>query len=82
MEDVVRRSGLNKSIFHDLRGNHDNFGVSSFGGPSDFFSKYSLNGQLGRKGPVDSIIIQVIILFAVTILLLQLACQLPRNLIL
>lgn len=58
MEDVVRRSGLNKSIFHDLRGNHDNFGVSSFGGPSDFFSKYSINGQLERNGPVDSIVIQ------------------------
>nr|TKS07632.1 hypothetical protein D5086_0000110980 [Populus alba] len=27
MEDVARRSGLDKRIFYDLRGNHDNFGV-------------------------------------------------------
>ncbi|KAL3523290.1 hypothetical protein ACH5RR_016124 [Cinchona calisaya] len=58
MEDVVKRSGLNKSIFYDLRGNHDNFGVSSIGSPYDFFSTYSLNGQLRRSGQVNSIVIQ------------------------
>ncbi|OMO53994.1 hypothetical protein COLO4_36605 [Corchorus olitorius] len=50
MEDVVKRSGLNKSIFYDLRGNHDNFGVPMVGGSFDFYSKYSINGQLGRSG--------------------------------
>lgn len=63
MEDVVKRSGLNKSIFYDLRGNHDNFGVSSFGSSSDFFSIYSLSGQLRRSGQVNSVVIQVVILF-------------------
>ncbi|KAJ6900049.1 hypothetical protein NC652_026252 [Populus alba x Populus x berolinensis] len=29
MEDVARRSGLDKSIFYDLRGNHDNFWCTS-----------------------------------------------------
>lgn len=59
MEDVIKRSGLNKSIFYDLRGNHDNFGVPAFGDSLDFFSKYSLNGQQGRNGLVNSVTIQV-----------------------
>lgn len=63
MEDVVKKSGLNKSIFYDLRGNHDNFGVSSFGSSSDFFSTYSLNGKLNRRGQVNSIVIQVVVLY-------------------
>lgn len=58
MEDVVKKSGLNKSIFYDLRGNHDNFGASLFGSSSDFFSRYSLNGQQNRSGQVNSIVIE------------------------
>ncbi|KAM7272316.1 hypothetical protein ACFE04_026979 [Oxalis oulophora] len=58
MEDVVKRSGLDKTIFYDLRGNHDNFGVPSVGGSFDFFSKYSINGQLGRSRHVNSITLQ------------------------
>lgn len=59
MEDVIKRSGLNKSVFFDLRGNHDNFGVPVTGGSLDFFSKYSVNGQLGRTGKINSVTIEV-----------------------
>lgn len=58
MEDVMKMSGLNKSIFYDLRGNHDNFGVPLVGGLFDFFSKYSINGQLRRRENVNSVTIQ------------------------
>ncbi|XP_024189933.1 putative metallophosphoesterase At3g03305 isoform X2 [Rosa chinensis] len=58
MEHVIESSGLDKSIFFDLRGNHDNFGVPLLGGAFDFFSKYSINGQLGRTGNVNSITLQ------------------------
>ncbi|GER51333.1 calcineurin-like metallo-phosphoesterase super family protein [Striga asiatica] len=58
MRDVVKRSGLDKSKFYDVRGNHDNFGVPSVGGPFDFFSKYSINQQLERSGKVNSITFQ------------------------
>lgn len=58
MEDVIKRSGLDKSIFYDLRGNHDNFGIPDVGGSFDFFSKYSINGQLGRSGNVNSITVE------------------------
>ncbi|KAJ8753039.1 hypothetical protein K2173_011807 [Erythroxylum novogranatense] len=58
MEDVIKRSGLDKSIFFDLRGNHDNFGVPLVGGSFDFFSKYSINGQLGRRKNVNSITLE------------------------
>lgn len=59
MEDVIKRSGLDRSIFFDLRGNHDNFGVPVLGGSFDFFSKYSINGQLGRTGNINSVTLQV-----------------------
>eukprot|EP00258_Populus_trichocarpa_P009564 XP_002316178.3 putative metallophosphoesterase At3g03305 [Populus trichocarpa] len=58
MEDVARSSGLDKSIFYDLRGNHDNFGVPVIGGSFDFFSNYSINGQFGRKGNVNSVTLE------------------------
>ncbi|XP_057960566.1 putative metallophosphoesterase At3g03305 isoform X2 [Malania oleifera] len=58
MEDVVKRSGLDKSIFYDLRGNHDSFGVPVVGDSFDFFSKYSINGQLGRSRNVNSVTVQ------------------------
>ncbi|KAH0994459.1 hypothetical protein GBA52_018323 [Prunus armeniaca] len=58
MEGVIKRSGLDRSIFFDLRGNHDNFGVPVLGGSFDFFSKYSINGQLGRTGNVNSVTLQ------------------------
>ncbi|GKB28891.1 RNA-directed DNA polymerase, eukaryota [Tanacetum coccineum] len=48
MENVIAMSGLDKSVFYDLRGNHDNFGVPVVGGAFDYFSNYSITGQLGR----------------------------------
>ncbi|KAK2658252.1 hypothetical protein Ddye_004785 [Dipteronia dyeriana] len=59
MGDVITRSRLDESIFYDLRGNHDNFGVTNVGGSLDFFSNYSINGKLGRKGNVNSITIEL-----------------------
>ncbi|VFQ95560.1 unnamed protein product [Cuscuta campestris] len=58
MDDVIKRSGLNRSSFYDLRGNHDNFGVPYTGRSFDFYSTYSINGQLGRRGPVNSVTVQ------------------------
>ncbi|XP_038713956.1 putative metallophosphoesterase At3g03305 isoform X2 [Tripterygium wilfordii] len=58
MENVARSSGLDKSIFYDLRGNHDNFGVPAVGDSFDFFLNYSINGQLGRRGKVNSVTLQ------------------------
>ncbi|XP_058094166.1 putative metallophosphoesterase At3g03305 isoform X2 [Magnolia sinica] len=58
MEDVIERSGLDKKIFYDLRGNHDNFGVSTVGGMFDFFQKYSINADLRRSGNVHSVTLQ------------------------
>ncbi|XP_058756125.1 putative metallophosphoesterase At3g03305 [Vicia villosa] len=58
MDDVIERSGLHKSLFYDLRGNHDSFGVPDVGGSFDFFSKYSINGRLGRNGSVNSVTIE------------------------
>ncbi|PNX74933.1 metallophosphoesterase at3g03305-like protein [Trifolium pratense] len=59
MDNVIERSGLQKSLFYDLRGNHDSFGVPVIGGSFDFFSKYSINGQLGRNGSVSSVTLEV-----------------------
>lgn len=59
MEDVIQRSGLDRTIFYDIRGNHDNFGVPAVGGALDFYSKYSINGQLGRRSNVNSVTLQV-----------------------
>jgi hypothetical protein len=59
MDGVIERSGLHKSLFYDLRGNHDSFGVPVIGGSFDFFSKYSINGQLGRNGSVNSVTLEV-----------------------
>ncbi|XP_043700261.1 putative metallophosphoesterase At3g03305 [Telopea speciosissima] len=58
MEKVVKRSGIEKNIFYDLRGNHDNFGVPVVGGSFDFFSKYSISGELRRNRTVNSVTIQ------------------------
>ncbi|KAF6138031.1 hypothetical protein GIB67_042936 [Kingdonia uniflora] len=58
MENVVQRSGLDKKIFYDLRGNHDNFGVPTIGGSFDFFSKYSINGGLRRRENVQGITLE------------------------
>ncbi|XP_077227383.1 calcineurin-like metallo-phosphoesterase superfamily protein [Tasmannia lanceolata] len=58
MEEVVERSGLDKKIFYDLRGNHDSFGVPVVGGSFDFFQKYSINGGLRRTGNVHSVTLQ------------------------
>lgn len=59
MEEVITRSGLDKSIFFDLRGNHDKFGVPTVGGSFDYFSNYSISGQLGRNANVYSVTVQV-----------------------
>lgn len=59
MDSVIERSGIDKSLFFDLRGNHDNFGVPDVGGSFDFFSKYSINGQLGRTGSINSVTLEV-----------------------
>lgn len=59
MQDVIERSGLNKDIFYDVRGNHDAFGVPTMGGLFDFFSKHSINARLGRSGQVNSVTVQV-----------------------
>lgn len=58
MENVVTRSGLDKGVFYDLRGNHDSFGVPFVGGSYDFFFNYSLNALLGRPGRVNSVTLQ------------------------
>ncbi|KAK9673497.1 hypothetical protein RND81_12G171500 [Saponaria officinalis] len=58
IDDVVKKSGLDKSIFYDVRGNHDNFGVPYVGGSYDFFSNYSVNAQVGRSGNVNSVTLQ------------------------
>ncbi|RZC86958.1 hypothetical protein C5167_030306 [Papaver somniferum] len=57
-EEVIKRSGIDRERFYDLRGNHDNFGVPEVGGELDYFSKYSINGRLGRKGHVHSVTLQ------------------------
>ncbi|KAE9448067.1 hypothetical protein C3L33_20037, partial [Rhododendron williamsianum] len=59
MQDVIERSGLDKDIFYDVRGNHDAFGVPTIGGLFDFFSKHSINARLGRSGQVNSVTVQV-----------------------
>ncbi|KAK7295218.1 hypothetical protein RJT34_18123 [Clitoria ternatea] len=58
MDTVIEKSGLHKSLFYDLKGNHDSFGVPAIGGVYDFFSKYSINGQLGRNGSVNSVTLE------------------------
>lgn len=58
MDGVIERSGLHKRLFFDLRGNHDSFGVPVIGGSFDFFSKYSINGQMGRNGSVNSVTLE------------------------
>ncbi|XLU54847.1 hypothetical protein S245_049495 [Arachis hypogaea] len=62
MDSVIQKSGIDKSLFFDLRGNHDNFGVPDVGGSFDFFSKLSINGQLGRTGSVNSVTHEVSLL--------------------
>ena len=59
IDDVVNRSGLNKEIFYDLRGNHDSYGVPEVGGMFDFYKKHSINARLGRTGAVQSMTLQV-----------------------
>ncbi|KAL9402278.1 hypothetical protein Peur_006127 [Populus x canadensis] len=49
MEDVARRSGLDKRIFYDLRGNHDNFGVPEIGGCLISFQIIVLMGSSEEK---------------------------------
>ncbi|XP_047316102.1 putative metallophosphoesterase At3g03305 [Impatiens glandulifera] len=58
LKHVVEESGLNKNIFYDLRGNHDSFGMPAVGFPSDFYSRYSVNAQLGRSGLVNALTLQ------------------------
>ncbi|MFS7975921.1 putative calcineurin-like phosphoesterase domain, ApaH type, metallo-dependent phosphatase [Helianthus anomalus] len=55
MENVITKSGLDRSIFYDLRGNHDNFGLPT---AFDFFSNYSITAQLGRSQSVNTVTLQ------------------------
>jgi len=64
LNTVIERSGLDKSLFFDLRGNHDSFGVPFVGCSSDFFSKYSISGQLGRNGRVNSVTVEVSVAYS------------------
>lgn len=54
-EDIILRSGLDKKIFYDLRGNHDSFGVPQVGGEYDHYGKYSINSRLRRHGNIQSV---------------------------
>ncbi|WOK96483.1 metallophosphoesterase [Canna indica] len=58
LDNVIQRSGLNKEIFYDLRGNHDCFGVPKAGGAYDNYHKYSINARLRRDGNVQSVTLQ------------------------
>ncbi|OEL16685.1 putative metallophosphoesterase [Dichanthelium oligosanthes] len=58
IDDVAYKSGLDKEIFYDLRGNHDSYGVPEVGGMFDFYNKHSINARLGRTGAVQSITLQ------------------------
>ncbi|TVU39676.1 hypothetical protein EJB05_13108, partial [Eragrostis curvula] len=58
IDDVANKSGLNKEIFYDLRGNHDSYGVPEVGGTFDFYQKHSINAKLGRTGTVQSLTLQ------------------------
>jgi len=67
LDTVIKRSRLQKSLFFDLRGNHDSFGVPVVGASFDFFSKYSINGQLGRNGSVNSVTLEVSVALSFTL---------------
>ncbi|KAL6646432.1 hypothetical protein ACP70R_018040 [Stipagrostis hirtigluma subsp. patula] len=58
INDIADRSGLNKEVFYDLRGNHDSYGVPEVGGMLDFYRNHSINARLGRTGMVQSITLQ------------------------
>ncbi|KAG6522628.1 putative metallophosphoesterase At3g03305 isoform X1 [Zingiber officinale] len=58
VDNIVQRSGLNKDIFYDLRGNHDCFGVPKAGGVYDYYHKCSINARTGRNGNVQSVTLQ------------------------
>lgn len=59
LKHVIERSGLDESIFYDLKGNHDNFGMPSGGvSDSDFYDKYSINSELGRTDQVNAFTLQ------------------------
>ncbi|KAF8731678.1 hypothetical protein HU200_015607 [Digitaria exilis] len=58
IDDVANKSGLNKELFYDSRGNHDSYGVPEVGGMFDFYKKHSINARLGRSGAVQSITLQ------------------------
>lgn len=46
--DIINRTGvLSKTLWLDLRGNHDDFGVYSFKSDNNFFSKYSVQVTFG-----------------------------------
>ncbi|KAI0510651.1 hypothetical protein KFK09_011259 [Dendrobium nobile] len=57
-DDVIMKSGLDKKVFYDLRGNHDSFGVPEVGGEYDLYRKYSINARLRRDGNVQSVTLQ------------------------
>ncbi|XP_017772188.1 PREDICTED: transmembrane protein 62-like isoform X2 [Nicrophorus vespilloides] len=45
-KDVLKEANvLNKTIWLDIRGNHDNFNVINFESPQNFFTNYSIQGK-------------------------------------
>ncbi|KAK7084075.1 Transmembrane protein 62, partial [Halocaridina rubra] len=49
-KDILYTSGvLNKTIWLDIRGNHDNFNVPSLSSEENFYQKYSIQGQHSKR---------------------------------
>ncbi|XP_064082624.1 transmembrane protein 62-like isoform X1 [Macrobrachium nipponense] len=48
--DILHSSGvLNKTVWLDIRGNHDNFNVPSLSSDENFYQKYSVQGQHSKR---------------------------------
>ncbi|XP_024520040.1 putative metallophosphoesterase At3g03305 [Selaginella moellendorffii] len=57
MKHVSKESRLPQSVFFDLRGNHDRFGVPNR--ELDFFSRYSISADMNRVDPVQAATVTV-----------------------
>ena len=48
--DIVNSTDVTKkTLWLDIRGNHDDFGVGSFEAEENYFAKYSIRGRLHRR---------------------------------
>lgn len=48
--DIINSTGVTKqTLWLDIRGNHDDFGVGSFEAKENYFAKYSVRGQRHRR---------------------------------